>query len=73
MAPDDITLYFWPTPNGQKIVIMLEELGEPYLVHYIDINSGAQHEPAYLAISAEQSHSRNRRSGWSGRQCFVAV
>lgn len=51
MAPDDITLYFWPTPNGQKIAIMLEELGEPYLVHYIDINSGAQHEPAYLAIS----------------------
>lgn len=51
MAPDDITLYFWPTPNGQKIVIMLEELGEPYLVHYIDINSGEQHDPAYLAIS----------------------
>jgi GST-like protein len=51
MAPEEITLYFWPTPNGQKIAIMLEEIGEPYRVHYIDINAGAQHEPAYLAIS----------------------
>ncbi|HMN39133.1 MAG TPA: glutathione S-transferase N-terminal domain-containing protein [Hyphomicrobium sp.] len=49
--PNDITLYFWPTPNGQKIAIMLEELGEPYRVHYIDINAGAQHDPAYLVIS----------------------
>ncbi|MGE0052922.1 MAG: glutathione S-transferase family protein [Hyphomicrobium sp.] len=51
MASDDITLYFWPTPNGQKIAIMLEELGEPYQVRYVDINAGAQHEPEYLAIS----------------------
>lgn len=51
MAPDDITLYFWPTPNGQKIAIMLEEIGEPYRVHYVDINAGVQHEPWYLALS----------------------
>lgn len=51
MAPDEITLYFWPTPNGQKIAIMLEEIGEPYRVHYVDITAGAQHEPAFLAIS----------------------
>jgi len=46
-----ISLYFWPTPNGQKVSIMLEETGEPYVVHYIDINAGAQFDPAFLAIS----------------------
>ena len=48
---DDITLYFWPTPNGQKIAIMLEEIGLPYRVHYVDINTGEQHTPAFLKIS----------------------
>ena len=51
MASDDIVLYFWPTPNGQKISIMLEEIGEPYEVRYVDIGAGAQFEPAFLAIS----------------------
>ena len=56
MAPDDIvldaiTLYFWPTPNGQKIAIMLEEIGDPYEIHFIDINARAQFDPAFLAIS----------------------
>lgn len=51
MEFDDITLYFWPTPNGQKIAIMLEEIGEPYRVHYVDINKGEQFDPAFLAIS----------------------
>lgn len=48
---EPISLYFWPTPNGQKIAIMLEETGEPYVVHYVDINAGAQFDPAFLAIS----------------------
>ncbi len=48
---EPISLYFWPTPNGQKISIMLEEIGAPYVVHYVDINAGAQFEPAFLAIS----------------------
>lgn len=48
---EEITLYFWPTSNGQKISIMLEEIGEPYLVHFVDINKGAQFDPAFLAIS----------------------
>lgn len=51
MAADDITLYFWPTPNGQKVAIMLEEIGEPYEVRYVDLDAGAQHDPAYLKIS----------------------
>lgn len=48
---DDIALYFWPTPNGQKIAIMLEEIGLPYQVHYVNINAGEQHTPAFLKIS----------------------
>jgi GST-like protein len=46
-----IDLYSWPTPNGHKIHIMLEEIGLPYKVHGIDIGAGAQFEPAFLKIS----------------------
>src|SRR5208337_3411964 len=46
-----IELYYWPTPNGWKISIMLEECGLPYAVHGVDINAGEQFEPAFLAIS----------------------
>ena len=34
-----IDLYTWPTPNGRKISILLEELKIPYKVHLIDINN----------------------------------
>ena len=46
-----IELYFWPTPNGLKISIALEEMGLPYTVHPVNIGAGAQFEPAFLAIS----------------------
>ena len=46
-----IDLYYWPTPNGWKISILLEELGVPYKVHYINIGKGEQFEPDFLAIS----------------------
>jgi len=46
-----IDLYTWPTPNGHKIHIMLEETGLPYRVHPIDIGKGDQFEPSYLKIS----------------------
>ncbi len=46
-----IDAYSWPTPNGHKIHIMLEETGLPYKVHGIDIGAGAQFEPAFLKIS----------------------
>jgi GST-like protein len=46
-----IDAYSWPTPNGHKIHIMLEEVGLPYKVHGIDIGAGAQFEPAFLKIS----------------------
>ncbi len=46
-----IDLYYWPTPNGWKITIMLEECGLPYAVIPINISKGDQFEPAFLAIS----------------------
>ena len=46
-----IDLYTWPTPNGHKIHIMLEELGLSYNVIPIDIGAGNQFKPEFLAIS----------------------
>ena len=46
-----IELYYWPTPNGWKISIMLEELGAPYEVKYVNIGKGEQFAPEFLAIS----------------------
>jgi GST-like protein len=46
-----IELHYWPTPNGWKITIMLEELGVPYEVKYVNIGKGEQFEPAFLAIA----------------------
>ncbi|ACP24600.1 putative glutathione S-transferase-like protein [Sinorhizobium fredii NGR234] len=46
-----IELYYWPTPNGWKITIMLEELGVPYVVKYINIGRGDQFAPDFLKIS----------------------
>jgi len=50
-ARNPIDLYYWPTPNGWKISIMLEECGFPYDVKYIDILAGEQFKPEFLAIS----------------------
>ena len=46
-----IELFFWPTPNGIKISIALEELGVPYAVRLVNIGKGEQFTPAFLAIS----------------------
>ena len=46
-----IDLYYWPTPNGWKITIALEEMGLPYDVHYIDIGAGDQFDPEFLKIA----------------------
>lgn len=46
-----IDLYYWPTPNGHKISIMLEESGLPYEVRPVDIGAGEQFAPEFLAIS----------------------
>jgi len=46
-----IELYYWPTPNGWKISIMLEETGLPYTVVPVDIGAGEQFEPSFLEVS----------------------
>jgi GST-like protein len=46
-----IELYTWMTPNGQKISIMLEEIGLPYRVHPIDITKDHQFDPDFLKVS----------------------
>jgi GSH-dependent disulfide-bond oxidoreductase len=46
-----IDVYTWPTPNGHKVHILLEECKLPYRVHAIDIGKGEQFAPAFLAIS----------------------
>ncbi len=46
-----IEVYFWPTPNGYKITIALEEMGLPYRVVPIDIGHGEQFKPEFLKFS----------------------
>ena len=46
-----IDLYYWPTPNGWKISIMLEECGTPYKLVPVNIGTGEQFKPDFLAIS----------------------
>ena len=46
-----IDLYTWPTPNGHKLHIMLEETGLPYRVIPVDISAGEQFKPEFLVIS----------------------
>jgi GSH-dependent disulfide-bond oxidoreductase len=46
-----IEVYSWPTPNGHKVHIMLEECGLDYRAHAVDIGAGEQFQPEFLAIS----------------------
>jgi GST-like protein len=46
-----IDLYYWPTPNGWKISIMLEETGLPYTLCPVNIGAGDQFRPEFLKIS----------------------
>jgi GST-like protein len=50
-SADPIQLYYWPTPNGWKASIMLEECGLPYDVRPINIGKGEQFSPEFLAIA----------------------
>lgn len=48
---DPIELHYWPTPNGWKVSIALEEMGLPYTLKPVNIGAGAQFAPEFLAIS----------------------
>ena len=46
-----IDVYYWSTPNGRKITVMLEELAVPYSVRFVDLEHGEQRTPEFAAIS----------------------
>ncbi|MDA1311646.1 MAG: glutathione S-transferase N-terminal domain-containing protein, partial [Proteobacteria bacterium] len=46
-----LDFYYWPTPNGWKVAILLEELGLDYTTHPVNIGKGDQFKPAFLKIS----------------------
>ncbi|WP_029003653.1 glutathione binding-like protein [Azorhizobium doebereinerae] len=45
-----IDLHYWPTPNGHKITLFLEESGLPYAIHPVNIGAGEQFKPDFLKI-----------------------
>ena len=46
-----IELHYWPTPNGHKITMFLEETGIAYTIKPVNINKGEQFDPPFLAIA----------------------
>ena len=46
-----IDVHYWPTPNGWKVTILLEECGLPYNIVPVDIGGGAQFKPEFLRLS----------------------
>jgi len=46
-----LDLHYWPTPNGHKVTLLLEECGLDYRIVPVDIGAGAQFEPAFLQIA----------------------
>ena len=46
-----IDLHYWPTPNGHKVTLFLEEAGLPYSLVPVDIGNGAQFDPGFLRIA----------------------
>lgn len=49
--PQPIEAYIWPTPNGHKITIALEEMALPYVIKPVNIGKGEQFAPSFMAIS----------------------
>src|SRR5213075_1762442 len=49
--PDRLQLYSFPTPNGVKVSIALEEIGLPYEAHAIDIGKNESWTPEFLALN----------------------
>ena len=46
-----LELFYWPTPNGKKVTILLEELGVPYEIKATNIGRGDQFDPEFLKFS----------------------
>src|SRR5487761_2188833 len=45
-----LDLHYWPTPNGRKLTMFLEETGVPYILKPVNISKGEQFAPEFLAI-----------------------
>ena len=48
-----IDLYYWPTPNGPKVTVLLEEAGVDYRIRPLDISAGDRFKPDFLAFSPD--------------------
>ncbi len=63
-----LEVWTWPTPNGHKVHIALEELGLQYKVIPVNIGKGDQFKPEFLKINAQSPHPGDRRSRRPRRQ-----
>jgi GST-like protein len=66
-----IDFYYWPTPNGWKVSIMLEECGLPYRVLPVNISKGDQFKPEFLAISPNNRMPAIVDHDWDGEAVSV--
>src|SRR5262249_29680293 len=66
-----IDFYYWPTPNGWKVSIMLEECGLPYRVVPVNIGKGDQFKPEFLAISPNNRMPAIVDHDWAGETVSV--
>ena len=71
--PKPIELYYWPTPNGWKISIMLEECGLPYNVIPVNIAQGRPVQAGIPGDLAEQPDAGDRRSRRAGRPADLGL
>jgi GSH-dependent disulfide-bond oxidoreductase len=66
-----IDFYYWPTPNGWKVSIMLEECGLPYRVVPVNISKGDQFKPEFLAVSPNNRMPAIVDHDWDGETLSV--
>ena len=64
--PDRLQLYSWPTPNGVKVSIMLEEIGLPYEAHRDRDRQERNLDAGIPVAEPERQDPRDPRSGWPG-------
>ena len=63
-----IDLHYWPTPNGHKITMFLEEIGLPYIIVPVNIGAGRAVQAGLPQDRSEQPHARHRRPRPGGRR-----
>jgi GST-like protein len=66
-----IKLFYFPTPNGKKVSIALEEMGLPYQIVPIDILRGEQQQPAFLELSPNNRIPALTDEGAGGEQIRI--